>query len=606
MSPAPQLVFKRYPTPILKKSSPLNPNPTRINPIIPEPPSPSFSNLSSPSPSPSPTLTIEDLLSATFSETRSYFSLDTFPPAFSQRVQAYVLPTINIVPPSPTAAPTNHPPSPSAPPPANVRGDLTREWITSDYEDELPPPPTTSSPLGHGVPDRGNNTLIRHMKRVHPVEYPEDIPSSSSRSNATPYVYEHYETPGLGKRSGKARNMGRCGSLDTEIDSLKGREKPVLRDRASSAPPKMSSGSFTPDPSSNLGSNSISPISFINLSTQRGRAIGTSTSSRDQPVTPSGTTTIVNILDTSSPPATLGLASDISHVVSSNVSHDVHVPPSIPRPSTGGNLGTNPSQADDRTKDELIESLLAENESLRSTLDEWFSENQRLKRKWDKLNEHAYYMVCGIENQDIESPILSLCAVHPAPSPTGVYGPYDGPGEYRKPLYELADAVGSLYPTNMESLDGDVGVREMFSRALQLFMAQYHGEIDIPFKDININWIKLFTPPDTLWLFVHTANEVLSLHLREVMGLMRDACEGGIKAVVLGLMLDKIGDRELIRRRREEVRWRVWSVRQRMIFEGNGRVLMDSTSTGTGSSHEEVNDDDFLGNEEEEDDDVVF
>ncbi|WWC94169.1 hypothetical protein V866_001008 [Kwoniella sp. B9012] len=479
--PPPEFIFKRYPTPILKRSSPLNPDPNpNANPI-------STSDSS-----------IETFLTATFGSSGSQIiSLDTFP---STMIQAFPVPNISIIPPSPPAVP----PDPSSALPSNVPSPFMREWLDTqqsdyDYDDEIPPPPTASQDQSGGESD----SLVRHLQRVRPVDYPEDLLSDGFATGRTHGV--------SGSRRGES--MDRTSSLDVY------ERIGIPAQRSNSAPPRM-------------GTHLLKPVP-----------------------TPR----------------------EHHHVSSDSREPSQATSPSTARSTPSISTGSSTPERRPISQEEVIEATLAERDYLKSVLDESLSKNQMLKRRWDKLNEHADYMTCSIDYHELSLSLLSLCARHPDPSPLGVFGPFDGPAEFKQAIFDLASSVGSPYPKT-RSLESDIVFKEIFSRALQVLLFDYNQQPLEPSSEDDLQW---YTPPDVLWLFLHTAHEILLSHLREIIRVMKDSCRSSIsvRSIVLGLMLDRISEDELEKRRREEGIWRMWSVRQRVNFEDNNRKLMDHEST---------------------------
>ncbi|OCF60601.1 hypothetical protein L486_00236 [Kwoniella mangroviensis CBS 10435] len=475
--PPPELIFKRYPTPILKKSSPLNPNP-------------SPTSISDPS--------VEAFLITTLDSLRPpIISLDTFAPTM---IQAFPIPNISIIPPSPPAVP----PDPSSALPSNVPSPFMREWLDTqqseyDYDDEIPSPPLPPQNQSGGESD----SLVRHLQRGRPVDCPEDLLSDNFATERNHGI--------SGSRRGES--MGRTSSLDVY------ERIGIPSQRSNSAPPRMGNH-FLKSGSVPRGHNHVSSIS------------------RDQ-----------------------------SRATS----------PSTARSTPSISTGSSTPERRPISQEEVIEGILAEKEYLKSVLDESLAENRMLQRRWDKLNEHADYMSCSIDYHELSLSLLSLCACHPDPSPMGIFGPFDGPAEFKQAIFDLASTVGSPYP-RMNSLKSDIVFKEIFSRALQVLLFDYNQQPHEPSSEDDLQW---YTPPDVLWLFLHTAHEILLSHLREIIRILKDSCKNSIsvRSIVLELMLDSISEDKLEKRRREEGTWRIWSVRQRVNFENNNRKLMDHEST---------------------------
>ncbi|WVQ67682.1 uncharacterized protein L199_005886 [Kwoniella botswanensis] len=479
MSPEPPsgFIFKPYPAPILKESSPLNPNPN------------STSNSGT---------SVEAFFKTTFDSLRPpIISLDTFPPTM---IQAFPVPNISIIPPSPPAVP----PDPSSALPSNVPSPFMRRWLYTqqsdyDYDDEIPPPPPASQDQSGGE----NDSLVRHLQRVRPVDHPENLLSDDFATERTHGV--------SGSRRGE--NMDRTSSLDVyERIGLPSQ-------RSISAQPRMGTH-------------------FLKTGSVPREHHDISSNSRDQ-----------------------------SQAAS----------PSTARSTPSITTGSSTPEWRPTRQEEVIEGILAEREYLKSVLDQSLSENQKLKRRWDKLNEYADYMTCSIDYHELSLSLLSLCACHPDPSPMGIFGPFDGPAEFKQAIFDLASSVGSPYP-KMDSLGSDIVFKEIFSRALQLLLFDYNQQPHEPSSEDDLQW---YTPPDVLWLFLHTAHDMLLSHLREIIRAMKYSCKNSIsvRSIVLELMLDRIGEDELEKRKREEGIWSMWSVRQRVNFEDNGRKLMNHEST---------------------------
>ena len=113
--------------------------------------------------------------------------------------------------------------------------------------------------------------------------------------------------------------------------------------------------------------------------------------------------------------------------------------------------------------------------------------------------------------------------------------------------FPLAEAVGVQLPSPLsEGMEYGKAVMRSVGRALRVLLRDHETyDLSLPMLPISL---PLFTPPDILWLLVHTGDNVFLDILRIVMFTMRRGCQDTIRGIVLSLLLSRVTDEMLTRR----------------------------------------------------------
>lgn len=104
----------------------------------------------------------------------------------------------------------------------------------------------------------------------------------------------------------------------------------------------------------------------------------------------------------------------------------------------------------------------------------------------------------------------------------------------------------------------------LFSTTVQTLMS-YYDACDLV-TECSEAWIAAFTPPDILWLFIHTADDVLLPHFHNAVVVHLDQCRGTQRGVVLQILANRL-------RRAKKYRTIRWRVLQRFNAEANNWSL---------------------------------
>ncbi|WVQ82160.1 hypothetical protein IAT38_004288 [Cryptococcus sp. DSM 104549] len=230
------------------------------------------------------------------------------------------------------------------------------------------------------------------------------------------------------------------------------------------------------------------------------------------------------------------------------------------------------SSSSSSSEEDMEETWEEEVKRLKREVAMWKSEANKQRREADyamyALNSHADLIVATIDFPSVAAALLALCGCFPSPKNVA----------FERRVCLLAGIVGAPTPSDLSQLSECVSIQETFSRALRVLLFSF-PPVDISLPNRGRTNLEVFTPPDVLWLFVHTADKQLLAGLKFAAEAMYESCLGSTRGVVLFVVLQLLEGDEKGMRGSEG--WQSWAQEQVKKFHERGDKLPVKGGKGT-------------------------